>query len=89
MDANWGRIAAAVGYSGIDFDPAEMEIWLGGMQVLGKNYQSQFDEVAMKELLAQKDITITVDLHRGGDEAKFWTCDLSYDYVRINGSYRS
>ncbi len=89
MDANWGRIAAAVGYSGIDFIPADMEISLCGLSVLGKNYHSEFDEAEMKRLLSEKDITIDVNLNGGTGEAKFWTCDLSLDYVRINGSYRS
>jgi glutamate N-acetyltransferase/amino-acid N-acetyltransferase len=88
-DANWGRIAAAVGYSGIDFTPEEMEIWIGDVQVLKKNYGIDFDEAHAKEVLSKKDIIITVNLNGGNGAASFWTCDLSKEYIHINASYRS
>jgi glutamate N-acetyltransferase/amino-acid N-acetyltransferase len=88
-DANWGRILAAVGYSGIDFDPANVELFFGELPVLGKNYDIVIDEVRAKEIFSQENITITIDLNQGEAEAKFWTCDLSKEYVHINASYRS
>jgi len=88
-DANWGRIAAAVGYSGIDFNPEAMEIWIGSVQVLKKGYHIDFDEAEAKKVLSEKDITIDVQLNGGAGEAAFWTCDLTKEYVNINASYRS
>ncbi len=88
-DANWGRILAAVGYSGIDFDPANVELFFGDLPVLGKNYDIVIDEVRAKKIFSQENITITIDLNQGESEANFWTCDLSKEYVHINASYRS
>ena len=88
-DANWGRILAAVGYSGIDFDPALVEISLGNVSILGKDYVIDFSEEKAKHVLSQKEIKITVDLNQGDASASFWTCDLSKDYVAINANYRT
>jgi glutamate N-acetyltransferase/amino-acid N-acetyltransferase len=88
-DANWGRILCAVGYSGIDFDPERVEIALGGLPVYQGGMGLAFDEAKAKEILSQKDILITINLNRGGASADLWTCDFSYDYVKINGSYRT
>jgi len=88
-DANWGRILAAVGYSGIDFAPAEVEIFFGDVPILRKNYAIDFSEEAAKRVLSQKEIRITVDLHQGAHVASFWTCDLSKEYVAINANYRT
>jgi glutamate N-acetyltransferase/amino-acid N-acetyltransferase len=88
-DANWGRILAAVGYSGIDFEPSEVEIFFGNVPILRKNYSIYFSEEAAKLVLSQKEIKITVDLHQGSHIASFWTCDLSKEYVAINANYRT
>jgi glutamate N-acetyltransferase/amino-acid N-acetyltransferase len=88
-DANWGRILAAVGYSGIEFDPAEVEIFFGDVPILRKNYAIYFSEEAAKRVLSQKEIRITVHLHQGVHVASFWTCDLSKEYVAINANYRT
>lgn len=88
-DANWGRILAAVGYSGIEFDPAEVEIFFGDVPILRKNYAIYFSEEAAKRVLSQKEIRITVHLHQGAHVASFWTCDLSKEYVAINANYRT
>jgi glutamate N-acetyltransferase / amino-acid N-acetyltransferase len=88
-DANWGRILAAVGYSGIEFDPANISISFNNLPVFNPNYEIVLDEVKAKEALSQKDITILIDLHQGSAKALFWTCDLSKEYVNINASYRS
>lgn len=88
-DANWGRILAAVGYSGIEFEPSDVEIFFGNVPILQKNYSIFFSEEAAKLVLSQKEIKITVDLHQGAHVASFWTCDLSKEYVAINANYRT
>ena len=88
-DANWGRILAAAGYSGVIFDPATVGIYLGDLLVCQHGMGLVFDEERAKQILAAKELVITVDLGAGSAEAAIWTCDLSYDYVKINGSYRT
>lgn len=88
-DANWGRIMAAVGYSGIDFDPEQVEINFNDLPILGKNYTILLNEEKAKAVLQEENIVITVDLNQGSHEARFWTCDLTKEYVHINASYRS
>ncbi|MBI5215594.1 MAG: bifunctional glutamate N-acetyltransferase/amino-acid acetyltransferase ArgJ [Ignavibacteriae bacterium] len=88
-DANWGRILAAIGYSGIEFTPKDVEIFFGDVPILRQNYVINFSEQAAKKILMQKEIIITVDLHQGNESASFWTCDLSKEYVAINANYRT
>lgn len=88
-DANWGRILAALGYSGIDFSPADTELSLNGLPILGKDYTILIDEVKAKKALSEDHITVSIDLNQGNESALFWTCDLSKEYVHINASYRS
>lgn len=88
-DANWGRILAAVGYSGIEFSPADTELSLNGLPILGKDYTILIDEVKAKKVLSEDHITVSIDLNQGNESALFWTCDLSKEYVHINASYRS
>jgi glutamate N-acetyltransferase/amino-acid N-acetyltransferase len=88
-DANWGRILAAVGYSGIEFSPAEVEIFFGDVPILKQQYAIDFSEADAKRVLSQKEIKITVNLHQGNHTASFWTCDLSREYVSINANYRT
>jgi len=88
-DANWGRILAAAGYSGEDFNPALVDIRLGDIQVAQGGMGLPFDEEAAKEVLAGDPVTITVHLNEGAESATAYGCDLTYDYVRINASYRT
>lgn len=88
-DANWGRILAAVGYSGIDFNPDNVEISFGDLPILKKDYEIVLDEEKAKELLLKDSVIIVVDLNQGSQFARFWTCDLTKEYVHINASYRS
>ncbi|MHB1483038.1 MAG: bifunctional glutamate N-acetyltransferase/amino-acid acetyltransferase ArgJ [Saccharofermentanales bacterium] len=88
-DANWGRIFTAIGYSGVSFDPDLCDIYFGDLQVCSKGAALLFDESLAKEILAQKEIHIIIDLNDGDVNDRFWTCDFTYDYVKINGSYRS
>jgi glutamate N-acetyltransferase/amino-acid N-acetyltransferase len=88
-DANWGRIFTAAGYSGAEFDPAYTDIHIGGLLVCKGGCAVKFDEKAAKELLHEKEVRITVKLNKGVYSDRVWTCDFSYDYVKINASYRS
>ena len=88
-DANWGRILAALGRSGITFDPAKVEIDFGDVPILRTNYQIDFSEEDAKMVLARRDIVITIRLNTGSASAFFWTCDLSKEYVAINANYRT
>lgn len=88
-DANWGRIITAAGYSGAEFDPDLVDIFIGNLMVCRNGTALQFDENEAKKLLKSREIKITINLKRGKFSDRMWTCDFSYDYVKINGSYRS
>ena len=88
-DANWGRIIAAVGYSGADIDPDKIDISLGDIQLLDKSETTGYSEEEATEYLQNDTVNIFVDLNIGDGQGKAWGCDLTYDYVRINASYRS
>lgn len=92
-DANWGRILCAAGYSGAHFDPnipsIELKSEFGSILVFEKGTPLSFDEDIAKKILSAKEITIIFDLHEGNVSATAWGCDLTYDYVKINGDYRS
>jgi glutamate N-acetyltransferase / amino-acid N-acetyltransferase len=88
-DPNWGRIVCAVGYSGVLIDPNRVSVTIGPYQVVEKGLPSQMDEAEVKQYLEQENIHIYVDLNQGEATATAWGCDLSYDYVKINASYRT
>jgi len=89
-DPNWGRILAAAGYSGVDFDPAKVEIHLQGVLVCRNGVAAEFDERALKHALDASECAIRFRIHGDGHgEACFWTCDLTEEYIRINASYRT
>jgi glutamate N-acetyltransferase/amino-acid N-acetyltransferase len=88
-DANWGRVLAAVGYSGIEFDPAKVAISFNDVPVLRPNYEIVLDEEKAKATLMQDTIFIYINLHQGPAHARFWTCDLTKEYIHINASYRT
>ncbi|HOJ12329.1 MAG TPA: bifunctional glutamate N-acetyltransferase/amino-acid acetyltransferase ArgJ [Clostridiales bacterium] len=88
-DANWGRILTAAGYSGAIFEPEKTDIYIGDLLVCKKGIAVKFDEEKAKNILHEKEIIITVNLNQGNFSDRMWTCDFSYDYVKINGSYRS
>ncbi len=92
-DANWGRILCAMGYSGAEFEPEQatlrFEAGGGSMVLLEQGMPVDFDEDAAYKLLQNHDIRIVVSLRDGVATAVGWGCDLSYDYVKINGEYRS
>lgn len=92
-DANWGRIMAAAGYSGADVDPTKADCILksaaGEVVVMEAGFGTDFSEELAKAVLTEHDITIIVDFHSGDGQATAFGCDLTYDYVKINGDYRS
>lgn len=88
-DANWGRIAAALGSCGVAFDPNHLSIHLGTLLLFQHGIPLPFDETIAQQYLQQKHITITANLGQGTGFATGWGCDLTYDYVKINASYRS
>jgi len=88
-DANWGRIITAAGYSGAEFDPAHVDIHIGSLLVCKGGSAVAFDENKAKEILHEKEVKIIVKLNKGIYSDHMWTCDFSYDYIKINASYRS
>ena len=92
-DANWGRIMAAAGYSGADVDPTKADCILksaaGEVVVMEAGFGTDFSEELAKAVLTEHDITVIVDFHSGNGQATAFGCDLTYDYVKINGDYRS
>jgi glutamate N-acetyltransferase/amino-acid N-acetyltransferase len=88
-DANWGRVIAAAGYSGVPADPDKMALWFGNVNVFAKGIPTDFDEADSTRAIAGKEVTIRLDLGMGKANAVVWTCDLSHDYVTINGKYRT
>jgi len=92
-DANWGRIICAVGYTPGNFNTDNVEVVLaseaGEITVCSKSFAVDFDEVMAKRILEEEEIIISVNLHDGMASAKAFGCDLTYEYVRINGMYRT
>lgn len=88
-DANWGRIITAAGYSGAEFDPNLIDISIGSLMVCKNGTALDFDEGEAKKILEKDKVQIKVNLKKGDFSDRIWTCDFSYDYVKINGSYRS
>lgn len=89
-DPNWGRILSAAGNAGIEFDPTKVEIYLQGVCVCRNGVAEPFNEHELKQKLDAREVIVRFHLRgRGQGRARFWTCDLTEDYVRINGSYRT
>ncbi|MCE5257474.1 MAG: bifunctional ornithine acetyltransferase/N-acetylglutamate synthase, partial [Chloroflexi bacterium] len=89
QDANWGRIICAVGYSNAGIAPERVDVWLGDLELVREGAPYHIDEERSSALLAQKEISITIDLGQGEEQATVWTCDLSHGYVDINAHYRT
>ena len=92
-DANWGRVLCAMGYSKAPFRPEHVDVAFssaaGSVLVCRRGEGLDFDEGLAKQVLTEKEVVIAVDLHEGEDCAECWGCDLTYDYVKINGDYRT
>ena len=92
-DANWGRVLCAMGYSKAPFRPEYVSVAFasaaGSVTVCEKGTALDFDEDLAKKVLSESEVTIQIDVNEGADCATAWGCDLTYDYVRINGDYRT
>ena len=92
-DANWGRILCAVGYADADFDINKVDVSIssdqGSIDVCKNGAGVEFSEELAKEILKEEEIIINISIGDGAGKAVAWGCDLTYDYVRINGDYRS
>ena len=92
-DANWGRVLCAIGYSGAEVDVNKVFVSFksnkGEIVVCENGAGVDFSEEIAKEILLEEEITIVIKLGDGNGKAVAWGCDLTYDYVRINGDYRT
>ena len=92
-DANWGRVLCAMGYSGEDFDPDQVNVHFasaaGDVQVCAKGRGLDFDEDLAKKVLTEHDVEINISMGEGEASCTCWGCDITYDYIKINGDYRT
>ena len=88
-DPNWGRVICAVGYSGADMVPEKTVVKFGGITIFDCGVGAQYDSEALVKVMRENDIVIDIELNLGDSEATVWTCDLSYEYVKINGEYHT
>ena len=92
-DANWGRILCAMGYSGADFDPEQVDLYFesaaGKLQIIKDGVAVEYSEEQATKILSQQEVTAIADIKMGTAEAVAWGCDLTFDYVKINADYRS
>jgi glutamate N-acetyltransferase/amino-acid N-acetyltransferase len=86
-DPNWGRVLAAAGAAGVEFDPGQADLSLAGIPVVGAGAPLPFEEKQAHEALKAEEVTVHLDLHGGPQSATVWTCDLTEEYVRINAHY--
>ena len=87
-DPNWGRLVAAIGYSGAAIDPERIDIWFGELRICRDGGRAlEFDEAAAHAYLQQSEFSITIQLNQGVGSCVFWTTDLTHDYIRINADY--
>ena len=88
-DPNWGRVFAAAGRAGVPFDPSRVDITMAGIHVLSRGKPLDFNERAASNRLLADYVPIVMNLHAGRAVARYWTCDFTAEYVRINASYRT
>ncbi len=87
-DPNWGRLAAAIGYSGAQIDPERIDIRFGNLQICRDGGRAaEFDEAAAHEYISQREFSISIELHQGAGSCVFWTTDLTAQYIHINADY--
>ena len=87
-DPNWGRLVAAIGYSGAEIDPERIDIWFGEQRICRNGGRAaEFDEQAAHAYLRQEEFSISIDLNQGQGSCVFWTTDLTTEYVHINADY--
>ena len=92
-DANWGRVLCAMGYSGVEFDPDKVDVHFasaaGDIAVCEKGRGLDFDEELAKKILTEHDVEINITMGEGEATCTCWGCDITYDYIKINGDYRT
>jgi len=92
-DANWGRVLCAMGYSGELFDPEKVDVDFaspaGEIAVCRQGRGLDFDEALAKKILTEHDVEIRIAMGEGGGSCTCWGCDITYDYIKINGDYRT
>ena len=88
-DANWGRIMMAIGKSGAEFDPYKVDVMLHDYVLVKNGMDAGYDEETATKLFDNDPVRIVIDLRAGDSEITMWTCDYSYDYIRINADYRT
>lgn len=92
-DANWGRILCAMGYSGAEFDPEKVDLYLesraGKLQLVQNGSALDYSEEKATEILSQPEVTAIADIKEGTEQAAAWGCDLTHGYIDINADYRS
>lgn len=92
-DANWGRILCAMGYSGAQFDPEVVDIWLeskaGTIKIVENGIATDYSEETATKILSEEEVIAKMDIKEGNEIATAFGCDLTYEYVKINGDYRS
>lgn len=88
-DANWGRLAMAAGKAGVAFNPRHLGIEINGFPLMEKGQPLAFDEAALTESLSREEVHFGVKVGPGRGLGRVWTCDLTHDYIRINGEYRT
>lgn len=92
-DANWGRILCAMGYSGAQFDPEQVDLYFesseGKLQIIKDGVATDYSEEEATKILSQPKVTAIADIKMGHESATAWGCDLTFDYVKINADYRS
>jgi len=87
-DPNWGRLMAAIGYSGAQIDPDQIDIWFGELRICRDGGRAEeFDEKTANAYIAQPAFTVRIELHQGSGSCVFWTTDLTHEYVHINADY--
>jgi glutamate N-acetyltransferase/amino-acid N-acetyltransferase len=87
-DPNWGRLACAIGYSGAQIDPNLFDISFGELQICHNGGRAEaYDEAAAHDYIAQREFTVSIDLHQGEGNCVFWTTDLTHEYIHINADY--
>ena len=88
-DPNWGRVICAVGYAGVRIVPEKTVIKFGDIPVYAHSVGAEFDSDKLRKIMSAKDILIDIDLGLGKESATVWSCDFSYEYVKINGEYHT
>lgn len=87
-DPNWGRLIAAIGYSGTQIDPSRIDIRFGDLPICRDGGRApEFDEAAAHAYISRREFSVSIDLHQGSGKCIFWTTDLTHEYIRINADY--